>query len=599
MSKSKVLLNFLKISFRISKSYIFLVILQSLFLSIIPIVNMVFPKLIIDELIGEKDLDKLIYLVIFILSINLLLNIINNSFKRIMNVKNNYINLRFSEEMSKKVLNLDFEKIEDPELLNLKERAKFAAINHNSIQNLINSISSILKSTFSLIGIITIMLTFEIWIIGFLMLIVFLLILLNLSFKKYQVKFFTSLMPINRVYGHYINRCFDLDNSKDIRLYNLNKILLKTSVNYSDEIFRWFKKFFLKSGINRGLTTILTYLQQILIYLYLAYKTLKKSITLGSFTMYAQASTNFTKMTTEIFSSFATINQMCEYLTPFMEFMNLDSAKSNNNGIVLDEDIKTIEFNNVTFNYPRIEKTVLNGLSFKINEGDKVSIVGLNGSGKTTLVKLLCRLYTPTTGEILVNGRNILEYNYLSYMKKIATVFQDYKIFAFSFKDNIILNNDFNENNFNNVIDKIELNDTLSKLKNGIHSNIKKDFDINGTELSGGQNQKVAIARALYKESDVIILDEPTSALDPIAEYEIYNHFNNLVSNKTSIYISHRMSSSIFSDRILVIDQGKAIAYDTHQKLLQLKDGLYYKLYMTQAKNYKLPNQINIKSAIN
>ena len=201
-------------------------------------------------------------------------------------------------------------------------------------------------------------------------------------------------------------------------------------------------------------------------------------------------------------------------------------------------------------------------------------------------------MYHPTEGEILINGININEYEYNSYLNKLSAVFQDFKMFAFSLKENIILNEKEDDEKLQTVLRKNNLEDMVANLPNGVDTNLYKIFDKNGVELSYGQNQKVAISRALYKDSDLVILDEPTSALDPIAEYEVYKSFNNLIENKTAIYISHRMSSSIFCDKILVIEDGRVTAFDKHHNLLQNKNGLYYKLFMTQAQNYTLPQEV-------
>lgn len=262
--------------------------------------------------------------------------------------------------------------------------------------------------------------------------------------------------------------------------------------------------------------------------------------------------------------------------------------EKNENKMCLDKEIEAIEFVNLTFKYPKTEKPVLENISFKINKGDKISIVGINGAGKTTLIKLLCRLYQPTSGEILINGHNIFDYEYKTYIEKISAVFQDYKLFAFSLKENIIASQTCVEEEVSNCVNKVGLAEKIKQLPQGLNSFYGKSYDEQGIELSGGEIQKVAIARALYKKASLVILDEPTSALDPLAEADIYQNFNNLVLNKTAIYISHRMSSSVFCDKIIIIQEGHLIAYDTHHHLMQDENGLYYKLFISQAKNYQI-----------
>ncbi|HHZ11660.1 MAG TPA: ABC transporter ATP-binding protein, partial [Acholeplasmataceae bacterium] len=269
----------------------------------------------------------------------------------------------------------------------------------------------------------------------------------------------------------------------------------------------------------------------------------------------------------------------------YLDDQSLFTLQGDRKAIPQEETLE-IEFRNVTFTYPRSEQVILDGISFKINKGEKISIVGLNGAGKTTFVKLLCRLYRPKSGEILVNGRSIYEYDYESYLRQISAVFQDFKLFSYSLKENI-LNEDGDEEEAYKVACKVGLKEKIDSLPEGINSLYSKIFDEKGIELSGGEAQKVAIARALHKNASLVILDEPTSALDPIAEAEIYMHFNELVEEKTAIYISHRMSSSVFCDRIIVIDSGKISAIAPHAELMKDTEGLYYKLFMTQAQNYQ------------
>jgi len=222
----------------------------------------------------------------------------------------------------------------------------------------------------------------------------------------------------------------------------------------------------------------------------------------------------------------------------------------------------------------------LDNITFEIREGEKISIVGLNGAGKSTIVKLLCRLYRPDSGTIYINDMDIFEYEHISYLANLAAVFQDFKLFNFSIQENITCKPVGVDNEkVNKILDEVEIREKIESLPKGIQTLFGKEYDIEGVEFSGGQSQKIAIARVLYKDASLVILDEPTSALDPIAEAEIYENFNKMVGDKTAVYISHRMSSSVFCDRILVLNNGRIEAYDTHKKLRENKEGLYYKLF--------------------
>lgn len=215
-----------------------------------------------------------------------------------------------------------------------------------------------------------------------------------------------------------------------------------------------------------------------------------------------------------------------------------------------------------------------------------MSIVGENGAGKTTFIKLLTRLYDPTEGEILFNGVNIKKIEYEQYMSLFSTVYQDYKLFSFSLKDNIALNLPVDDKRIQTVLERVGLSEKLRTLPKGMDTMLYKNFAEDGFEPSGGEGQKIALARALYRDTSFVILDEPTAAWDPRAEYEMYRNFNEMVAGKTAVYISHRMSSTKFCDKVAVFTKGKLVEYGTHNDLIK-KDGLYKELFDMQAQYYK------------
>ncbi|MDE6579077.1 MAG: ABC transporter ATP-binding protein/permease, partial [Ruminiclostridium sp.] len=235
---------------------------------------------------------------------------------------------------------------------------------------------------------------------------------------------------------------------------------------------------------------------------------------------------------------------------------------------------------------PNTDVEVLKGVNVTLKQGEHLSVVGLNGAGKTTFVKLLCRLYDPTEGEILLDGVNIKEYDYNEYMNLFSPVFQDFKLFAFSIKENIVLDDDCSDEKLSGLIEQVGLGDKIASLEKGTETMLFKSFDENGIEPSGGEQQKMAIARALYKKAPVVILDEPTAALDPVAEYDIYRQFDSLVGGKTAIYISHRLSSCKFCDRIAVFSEGVIKEYGTHDELVLINNGIYAEMFKAQAKYY-------------
>ena len=585
--------SFLSISWKASPSYIILLLVNALLESARIVVNIILPKYLIDELLGNKDPQMLLILGSAIVLSNVIFKLIENIMKKQLTIGRIKLEEKMSQIMANKIMNVDFSYLENPYYLDLKERAVFAINNQSALENIIVGITNTIRDLITIISLLIILFSLSWVLVVFLLLTIGLNLWIYSSFANYQQELFQSIIPINRKYGYYIGLGFQDKPQKDIRLYNMGPMLTQRVIEYNKDLMDEFQVFYNRLGKIEGLYNVINVLQASIAYGYVGLRVISDkfgpNISIGSFTMYVNAAINFSQTTTKLGENITLTFQMLQYLDPFMEFISLPETKEYSGNLKMEDEIKSISFKNVSFKYPGSDKYVLEDISFDIKGGEKISIVGLNGAGKTTLIKLLCRLYEPDSGEIFVNGHNIYDYEYESYMGKIAVIFQDYKLFAFTVGENISCNEGYKEDKkIMDLIEEVGLKEKIDSLPNGLDSLMGKAYDDKGIELSGGESQKIAIARALYKDAPLIILDEPTSALDPLAEAEIYEHFNTLVKGKTAIYISHRMSSSVFCDRILLIEDGKVVDYDSHANLMEKKDSLYYKLFTTQAKNYQL-----------
>ena len=269
-----------------------------------------------------------------------------------------------------------------------------------------------------------------------------------------------------------------------------------------------------------------------------------------------------------------------------LEYLNLEAEKTK--GDSFTEMTKgVIEFRNVSFRYPGTKELVLDHVSLKIEPSEKIAVVGKNGSGKTTLVKLLCRLYEPEEGEILWNGKNIREYDLREWQKIFAIVFQDYSLLSLTLGQNVAASEQYEAERAKDVLQLAGFGERLNKLKKGLETVVYPEYEQDGVSFSGGEEQKIAIARAIYKGGQICILDEPTAALDPVSESRVYESFDEIVKGKTAVYISHRLSSCKFSDRIFVLDNGKIAESGTHEALLS-QNGIYAQLWQAQAQYYKV-----------
>lgn len=596
MKNSKKIKLVMSLVWDISPLYFFLLAFNALAFSGQILGNVILPKYLINELTGSKRQDVLLFWVGAIVASNLIFTFLKKTTKRLLDVKDKEVLWQIERAFARKVMSVEYWHLEDPAYLDLKERASFAMQNQDAVSNLINQTIEFLNQAFTTIGLITVMLQLS-WILVVVLLITVLItLLIQGSFSGYQQRFFAELLPINRKYNYYGGILFEKVYHKDFRLYNMSKMLGDTVISYNKEINRWFTAFYRRLGIVIGLFQVVVVLQTVFAYGFVGARTLNGGIGIGDLTMYVSSAISFSSSIIALGFAIIRVFQLLGYLEPFVELMEVpDEAKCSGEKKI--DRVRSIRFENVSFSYPKTDKKVLDNISFEIREGEKVSIVGLNGAGKSTVVKLICRLYHPDSGIIYINDTDIFEYEHKSYLACIAAVFQDYKLFNFSIQENITCKPvDEDDQRVERILEEVEIKDKINSLAKGVKTLFGKEYDSEGVEFSGGQSQKIAIARALYKDASLVILDEPTSALDPIAEAEIYENFNSMVGDRTVIYISHRMSSSVFCDRILVINQGRIEAYDTHKKLMENTEGLYYKLFNSQAENYKLEAELGYQA---
>lgn len=589
----KTIWTFVKQVWKVSPAYVLLILLNGLIGGGKIILNMVLPMFLIDELTGGRDVKKLILFGACIVANNVIMTFITDSLQKYRDVKDEWVQNVMVEKLGERIMNLEYSYLENTYYLDLKERAIFAVQNQSAIVAIITLIANTVQGVITLAGLMVILFTLGPVLMTAIAIGVVLMILIVKAASGTMVALMNRIIPINRIFGYYAGVAADKPAQKDLRLYHMDKLVTEKIRQSNETTCDEFDVANRKMGLANGANGVITEFISAFTYGYVGIRTISdmfgSRITLGSLTMYVSSAITFSSTIIQFGENLIGLWQNSQFLVLYQEFMALKEETIEDGGVPMDDIVETLEFRNVSFTYPKAEKPVLKNVSFAVKKGEKISIVGLNGAGKSTLVKLICRMYKADSGEILVNGRDIYDYDYLSYMNVISAVFQDYKLFNFTIEENISCRESgADENRVNYLIDEVGMRDKIDTLPEGIHSRFGKEYDEDGVELSGGQGQKIAIARALYKKASMVILDEPASALDPIAEAEIYEKFNSLVEDKTAIYISHRMSSSVFCDRILIIDGGTVSDFDTHENLMKKTDSLYYKLFTSQAENYKL-----------
>ncbi|EOU1651678.1 ABC transporter ATP-binding protein [Clostridium perfringens] len=557
--------------------------------SIAPFIGIFLPKFLIDELLGQRRIEIILMTLIgfFLLS-----SVVNYSIAwlrcayspRVTKIRTDYITM-----ISDKIMKMDFKNTEDPEVLNKIKSVMNAVMSNNTgVEGVYHTLLGLFGRLTAFVGYISIVLFLSPWILLFLIINVLISYALTMRVKKYEYSQKEKAADKDRRTFYVFDTMYDFAYGKDIRIYDLKNILIDKFKKFRGERIDISNDVQEKQLKVKIVDVILLVIRECVVYGYLIYNVLFTGMGIGDFTMYFSTINGFGDWMKGILDDLANIKAQNMYLDDMREFLEIKSEnKEKTRDIPIDSSYE-IEFKNVSFKYPKTDKYIYKNLSLKIKKGQRLAIVGINGAGKTTFVKLLCRLYEPTSGEILINGVNIKDFSKEEYYKILSVVFQDIKTFAFTVAENVSLENleDVDREKVLHCIEKAGVGDKINSLQKGIDTSLLKILDGEGVELSGGENQKLALARALYKNGKIVILDEPTSALDAVAEYNIYKGFDELIGDKTAIYISHRLASTKFCDVIAFFENGEIVEYGTHEELLK-KNGKYSDMFNIQAQYYK------------
>ena len=391
----------------------------------------------------------------------------------------------------------------------------------------------------------------------------------------------------NTLAGYYTNYIKADQAAKDVRIFNQNAALWSIFADSYDSK-TWISMMNFQGKINGFQLALLTVIGGGF-YMLAGYGALGGDVPVGSIVQTVGAVSALAASVGTLISNIGLIYNNAPFLKPLRDYLSLPDISREGTKDIPAQDGREyqIEFRDVSFRYPGAEPYALKNLDLKLIPGEHLAVVGLNGSGKTTMVKLLCRLYDPTEGEILLDGHDIKEYDHEQYTALFSVVFQDYKLFPLWLGQNVAADDKYDADRAEKCLDGAGFAARLHDMPGGLETVLYKEYDENGTQISGGEAQKIALARALYKDAPVVILDEPTAALDPIAESEVYASFNRTIGGKTAVFISHRLSSCRFCGRVAVFDDGRLIQLGTHDELLADTNGRYHELWMAQASHYR------------
>ena len=573
--------------FRTNKKFLGIALLQCLILMFQALYHAaILPGII--ALLENGNIKKAFCYGIGLMLLNFSLNIGGCLITKAANMEQIKTKEAINHKIFLKLTKIPYRYLENPRYLKKIEDARFAIENENCITSILKSCIDVVQHMMIVLSFLTFMATFDPIVI--LVILSFTMINIWLTLKNFENRkqFVRDNLQINRKFVYYNNTLLDYKNGKDFRMYPIGGLLRRKFICFAKAMMVTYRNFLEKTNRVEVLLQILKCLEMISVYGIIIKKILTEKMKISDITFYVSVSLGFSDAIMNLFQAWTKLYGgiwIGRFIPWIMDISEENSGK--NLQIENRSDLTDLEFKNVSFTYPNSKDKVLKDVSFKIYSGEKISIVGLNGAGKTTLVKLLCRFYKPDSGDILLNGSSIYEYDLEVYMKKISTIFQDYKLFVGSIRDNIQVNKSEGISP-ELCLEQVGLKEKVNMLPNGIESIYGKNYEYDGIELSSGEEQRIALARALNKNGDLVILDEPASALDPIAEADFYDKFDELFRNKTVIYISHKLSSSIFCDKILVLDQGRVVAFDTHENLLKKKQNVYYRLFQEQSRRFRM-----------
>lgn len=587
-----------KYTFQVNRKYSVLVIVNAFLSAVIGYVPIYFSAKVIDSLIAQAPVLTVVLYVALTVGVVFVIHLLNTYISSEKNVACTVMWRNEDWSYSEKAMQMAYESMEDPEVTRLRYRIRresqtgqnlFYLYQH--IEQFMEQITKIMASialTASFFTLSSVPVGFKLAIVAGVILTLMIQIYATQKTNDLNRNFHASSVDMNILSEHFNSYIEHYGAGKDIRLYHMGDFLGDSYLALDKDYWERSLKNSYKKAAWTLPVTILNTVLKFSIYVVLIYAALQGDITIGSIAKYVACIMLLAEALMQIVRTIQVALDNNQYLSRYFSYFDIPNHMYQGSLTVekRDDNDYDVEFRNVSFKYPHAEAYALKNVDFKFKIGEKLAIVGMNGSGKTTFIKLLCRLYDPTEGEILLNGVNIQKYDYDEYMSVFSVVFQDFSLFSFTLGEVVASSKMFDENRVRECLKKANFGDKLEKMPEGVRTYLYKGYDSSGIEISGGEAQKIALARALYKNAPFIILDEPTAALDPISEYEIYSNFNRISGDKTAIYISHRLASCRFCNKIAVFDHGQMIQCGSHNELVANENGKYYELWHAQAQYY-------------
>lgn len=568
-----------------SRLLFIVILLKSLSEALLPLIDIIGIGVVINALLEGYSKGEIMNVILLFVGINLGVGIVNDTFALITDIvqrrATNTIQFRFAWHS----LILNYHYIQNGSFQDLKRKSMKVQPSFY-IQDFGRFFSFIVR----FIGIAFIFFVIEPLVVIAIVMLSVIPIILSFRQKEAEFKTQNEIVSGERKNAYLYGTMTEYKYAKDIRIYQCQDYIRQMYAKISSEILKKLQKLSWKVTGIRIVSNFVSNIQTALLMIYYTYLVYVDKIALSEYSVLLSSTILFTTIIYSFFDTIARIRQICGFTGHLIDYHNLVAEnsgiyESNKLPRVGLRDNFSITFDHVSFTYPDTDKVILEDICFHIKDGERIGLVGLNGAGKTTLMKLLLRIYEPTKGRILVNGININEIPMEEYAEKVGTVLQDYFVFSYSVLENLTFDNNTDMSRAEDSLRLADIKSRVDALPKGIHTSLFKNLDDDGVELSGGENQKIALARAIYKYAALMLLDEPTSALDPFAEAKLYDELTTVTRGKTTIIVSHRLSSTKSCDRIFVLQQGKIVESGTHEELIAQK-GIYEELFQMQANLY-------------
>ncbi len=605
MSNMKTVFKIYKEIHSLEKKVLPSVTVQSIVSSLKPFINILFTAKIINLLSDGKDFKTVMLYITIAVAINFILFFLDSFLDEYsQNLRNLLLN-KENKKVASKLFRTEYQKLENSEYKELihkheeAEKSRWSRFPYFvwTTYRFLNGLFTLIISVIIIFPLLKVGFTktgdtffekpiFLITIISAILAMAVIILLVAVNINKSYLKANESYAELDRIFYSFLDIFGDYRTGKEIRIYKEQNLIdsIATSKILTDGE-KTLRKISMHTAKASSFVAILGAVVGFGVYLFIGIKGLLGLFSIGSLVLYCGSFMQIINGIMMMANTFGKLQEIIPLAKRYFEILDTKDEMTYGNKVLDLSGVFEIEFKNVSFKYPGAENYALQNVNLKIKNGEHLAVVGRNGSGKTTFIKLMCRLYDVTDGEILINGVNIKDYTKDSIIKLYSVVFQDFKIFSVSLKDNICANSDFESDRFYACLENADIKERTEHMPNKENTYLYKDLDENGVEISGGEAQKLALARALYKDAPIVVLDEPTAALDPIAENEIYTRFNTFVQGKTAIYISHRLSSCAFCDKIAVFNNAKLAETGTHKDLLNA-GGKYAELWNAQAKYY-------------